>query len=145
MKTVLFVCTGNTCRSPMAVSILKSMLKEKEIKAKVLSAGISVNEGEPMAENACVALKKLGIRKSKHTATQITKQNLEKCDLILTMTENQKFSLPRLKKIICFKDLTGFDVLDPYGQDVDAYINVAKQIKSGLVKVVAYLEQGDKV
>ena len=65
MKRVLFVCTGNTCRSPMAQGLMNHLSNEKELAVQATSAGLAA-DGEPIAENALAALQELGIDMSYH-------------------------------------------------------------------------------
>ncbi|TGB01612.1 low molecular weight protein arginine phosphatase [Halobacillus salinus] len=85
---ILFVCTGNTCRSPMAEAILKSKWPEE----KVRSAGVFAGEGEPMAANSDVVLRENGFSLD-HQTTQVREELLEWADLILTMTDRHKQAL----------------------------------------------------
>ena len=90
---ILFVCTGNTCRSSMAEGILKEMLKEKDDKyedIQVLSAGISAIDGDPPSEFALKALEEQGIDISQHCAKQLSSKMVKEADLILTMTVAHK-------------------------------------------------------
>ena len=89
---ILFVCTGNICRSAMAdryfAFLRKKIAKLKNIHAS--SAGISAWGGAPASPGAAEALATLGIDASGHKATQITRGLLEEQDLILTMTQQHK-------------------------------------------------------
>jgi protein-tyrosine-phosphatase len=82
---ILFVCTGNTCRSPMAEGLFKDMLKKNNIdNIRVSSAGISVFPGEQANEKAIKALKEKGIDIRSHRARQAIEE-IDKADLIWAM------------------------------------------------------------
>ncbi|MCA1020910.1 MULTISPECIES: low molecular weight protein arginine phosphatase [Halobacillus] len=85
---ILFVCTGNTCRSPMAEAILKSKYDQD----KVRSAGIFAGKGEPLAENSSVVLGEIDLTLNHHTSP-VTVDGLEWADLVLTMTDRHKQTL----------------------------------------------------
>lgn len=85
---ILFVCTGNTCRSPMAEAIMKSKWPEESVK----SAGVFAGKGEPMASNSEVVLREKNLTLDHETA-QITEEMLEWADLVLTMTDRHKQTL----------------------------------------------------
>ncbi|MDR9756448.1 MAG: low molecular weight protein arginine phosphatase [Thermoanaerobacterales bacterium] len=89
---ILFVCTGNTCRSPMAEKLTAKMLERFNLgdDIQLMSAGLAVLPGEPASSGACYALRREGIDLSNHRAQQLTKEMVEEADLILTMTASQK-------------------------------------------------------
>ena len=67
---VLFVCTGNTCRSPMAAALFNKIAVEKDLDVRIESAGLFANDGEPASENAVAAMKDYGVDLSEHVSEQ---------------------------------------------------------------------------
>ncbi|WP_416147773.1 low molecular weight protein arginine phosphatase [Salipaludibacillus sp. HK11] len=87
MERILFVCTGNTCRSPMAEAIFESKKQTENFEAR--SAGIHGIEGIPMSEGSKAALAKRGIIES-HQSSTLTEESIRWSDIVLTMTETHK-------------------------------------------------------
>ncbi|NMA03414.1 MAG: low molecular weight protein arginine phosphatase [Clostridiales bacterium] len=93
MQTILFVCTGNTCRSAMAEALFKHILKNRKDKLKnikAISAGIYAWEGDGASLGAIEVLREKGIDAMEHSSRLLTPELVEEADLILTMTSNHK-------------------------------------------------------
>jgi protein-tyrosine-phosphatase len=86
---ILFVCTGNTCRSPMAEGILRQMAVDQELLITVRSAGISASQGAPMSRHSAALMEKKGIR-LQHSSQSASAKLIAWADIILTMTVNHK-------------------------------------------------------
>ncbi|MBQ8197108.1 MAG: low molecular weight protein arginine phosphatase [Clostridia bacterium] len=131
IKKVLFVCTGNTCRSPMAETIFKKKLREAGVNGiKTSSAGLYANPGASMSENARLALKELGYRPYAFKSSQAGGSALIKSDLIVCMTMDHKRAISAFPNVYSMAEITGLgDVPDPYGQGLDVYLGTAKHLE----------------
>lgn len=147
---ILFVCTGNTCRSYMAETLMKSYIKQaveddliSKGDIKVESAGLFVVEGDTANEKAVSVMEEeFNIRPERHSARQITRKLIEECDLILTMTDGHKHAIldayPDYKDKIytlleyAYPDATDVDIQDPYRGDRQDYIESAVSINNAI-------------
>ncbi|GEL77261.1 low molecular weight protein arginine phosphatase [Tenuibacillus multivorans] len=137
MKRILFVCTGNTCRSPMA----EAMLKHKREDLEVQSAGIMAGHGQAANAKAVEALAEKGIP-CDHMSQPITDELVEWADVVLTMTSHHKLNLemdyPTYKeKVFTLKEYTrqetdedlNPDIADPIGLSNDTYKQTLEEIE----------------
>ncbi len=145
---ILFVCTGNTCRSPMAAGIMNRIAMERELDVRIESAGIFAREGDPATTEAILAVKKYGVDLLGHHAQPINTELIEKSDLILTMTPAHKmiFAQTAPEKTFTLCEYAGVDgdIADPFGGDIEEYENCAEQIYSALLKIAERIEKEDR-
>ena len=87
---LLFVCTGNTCRSPMAQALAQKIFTDKNIIGQIDSAGIFANPFQGASVNSILAMKDFGIDISNYKSKQITKNMLDENDFIIAMTKSHK-------------------------------------------------------
>ncbi len=141
MSKILFVCTGNTCRSPMAEGLLKKLISKNNMIAEVASAGIFANDGVSVSDKAVVACAEKGVNISEYISKGISKKLLMEVDLVLTMTRAHKQVLlqkvPEISdKIYTLKEYNGrtqsLDVQDPFGQNLESYRRCADELLNEL-------------
>lgn len=190
---VLFVCTGNICRSPMADQILEQLAKKHNLPLSVSSAGVAAMTGEPMTKESADAMAQRGYKPGSHKARDLTPQLLTAADLVITMTLDHRsdiarmlpkasrysFTLDEFARLASFlmndpqyseefkkkpKETTAQylaraikettllrgmvptgeeprDVVDPYGESLEIYTQVAEQIDEMLKVVVEFFSR----
>ena len=136
LNRVCFVCTGNTCRSPMAAA-LYNHLYAKEGKS-AFSAGLFASFGEPIHENAKKALSLSGIPNTKtnnyeaHFAHTLSKADMQAADLVFAITPSHAMQiLGRFPEFASKITVLG-DIADPFGGDLDDYLATLEKIKEAL-------------
>lgn len=138
-KKIMFVCTGNTCRSAMAAALARRALEEllpAGAEIQITSAGLAALPGDGASPGASKVLRERGIDLSGHRASPLSPQDIEKADLVLAMTTAHRDILCRLvpsraNRIHTLAEYGGAagDVSDPYGQGDGVYRRVADQLE----------------
>lgn len=149
MKTILFVCTANICRSPMAAALMRDriMWAGLEDQVQVLSAGVWAEKGSRASTNATAVLRLRGIDMAEHRSQPLSYQLLRQADIILVMEEAHRRSIfymapELLSKVYLVTEMAGGhdDVADPYGGSIEEYAVTADEltgmIEKGLPKIL---------
>lgn len=135
---IMFVCTGNTCRSPMAEAIFRDIAPD----AEVCSAGISASSGQRASEEAVEVCAENGIDLSGHFSTNVRNSRIREMDLVLTAQVSHKEDLqgmyPDLKiRTIkeCAEGYDDLDIDDPIGGSKERYEDCFFEMKEALEKI----------
>src|SRR5712672_499447 len=151
MKTILFVCTGNVCRSPMAEGIFRQATRSRG-DYRVLSAGLGAMEGQPPSPYAVQAVRELGIDISSQRSRMLTPELVHQSDFIFGMTHShidtvmllyphaaeKTFMLREFDETL---DLFEKDISDPIGGSYDVYLSCRDQIEQGIASLLRFLDQ----
>ena len=139
MKKIMFICSGNTCRSPLAEGLFKKHLEENNITdIEVGSAGLSVFPGDEVSINSALVAMQRGVNISLHRARRLNPQHLAEADLFVCMTETHANALYRYcdsSKIMVL------NVPDPYGRAIDVYEECAKSIEKEFPRILKRLRE----
>ena len=144
-RLVCFVCTGNTCRSPMAEAVFNHLACGGEKALRATSAGLAAF-GEPISENALLALSESGISNTEqnnykgHISRPIDGELMEKAELVVGISSSHAMRLMALfpqfaSKITCMPE----DIGDPYGGSLDVYRKCLGEIRRGVEKIYSML------
>ena len=128
---LVFVCTGNICRSPMAEGMFKKLLEEKgESGIDCSSAGLATFDGRPASDNAQAVALEYGVDISEHKSRMLTRSIARKADLIVCMIPDERLYV-----------LAG-GVDDPYGCDIEVYRECAEKINGALPELYEKIKSG---
>ena len=153
MKKILFVCTANICRSPMAAGIFNALAEQKGLEASAESAGVAALVSEPVDPHAHQVTQELGLDLGDHRARQVDLDMVREADLVLTMSSRHRDTLRRdfdgysdrvytLPEYV-MSDASG-GIPDPYGRSLSTYRASSREILDYVERVIDRLKREEK-
>jgi glycine hydroxymethyltransferase len=153
MKTILFICTGNVCRSPMAEALFRQAVRGRG-EFRVVSAGIGAMDGQPPTSHSTRAMRELGVDISTQRSRMLTAELVRSADFIFGMTHGHVDTVALMYPKMAEKTflLREFDeTLEPYEKDIsdpigsayDVYVDCRDQIEQGIASLLKFMEQNN--
>jgi len=146
-KKILFVCTGNICRSPMAEHLLRDRLA-KDSEWEVASAGIMAGRGMTASDEAIEALGERGIDLSSHRSQPVDRELVDASAIVVVMTDSHLQQMDDMfpdfrGKFFMMKsfDSKTRDIGDPIGLSADVYRRVRGEIESSLPGLIEFMKR----
>jgi glycine hydroxymethyltransferase len=151
MKTILFICTGNVCRSPMAEALFRHAVRGRG-EFRVVSAGIGAMDGQPPTPHSVRAMRELGVDISGQRSRMLTGDLVRAADIILGMTHGHVDTValmyPKLaEKTFLLREFDETlepyekDISDPIGSPYEIYVECRDQIEQGIASLLKFMEQ----
>lgn len=151
MKTILFICTGNVCRSPMAEGLFREAVRGRG-QFRVLSAGLGALDGQPPTPHSVRAMRELGIDISGQRSRMLTADLVRQADYIFGMTHSHVETIalmyPQMaEKAFLVREFDETlepyekDISDPIGGSYQVYLNTRDQIEQGIASLLHFMEQ----
>jgi len=151
MKTFLFICTGNICRSPMAEGLFRHALQGRT-EYRAISAGLGAVNGQPPSAFSVQAMKEIGLDISRQRSRMLTAELVKQADYILGMTHSHVDTVlllypPAAEKTFLLREFD--DTLDPFEKDIsdpiggsyEVYLNCRDQIEQGIASLLRFIAQ----
>lgn len=141
MDKIIFICTGNTCRSPMAEGLFRAHGGEEQTGLSAASAGLFTKDGLPASENAVTAAKELGADITAHRSHMLTSEMAKNARYLVCMTGSLYDRLCEMYPDCADKVFTLLptDVSDPFGGDLETYRRAAAEIDQGVRSIIGRL------
>src|SRR5271154_5680378 len=153
MKTILFICTGNVCRSPMAEALFRHATKGRG-EFRIFSAGLGAVGGQQPTQHSVTAMKGIGIDISAHRSRALTVDLVRQADFIFGMTHGHVDTVallypPAAEKNFLLREFDETlepyekDISDPIGSSYDVYVDCRDQIEQGIAALLKFMEQNN--
>jgi protein-tyrosine phosphatase len=151
-KKVLFVCTANVCRSPMAERLFAQALEDSDVSTKIISssAGLSVMDGDKASQNSIDVCEELGLDINDHRSAGLTRPAIKGSSVIFCMTEshraliNMYFDLPQGYPIFLMREFIkdgSKELPDPFGQDISVYRQCREHMLEAMPSIIKWVEK----